>query len=129
MKPEIEIQTSKDELLSLGHTPLTKEELLALIANTTVIGDYEYNGHRVYKSFMDANGEIESKNGWGSHVFGRYTIDDNGVFNVEWDGYWDAWSGVAFLIEGEIKFYDAKTGKWRTTFNAITQGKRDLEVK
>jgi len=129
MKPEIEIQTSKDDLLSLGHTPLTKEELLALIANTTVIGDYEYNGHRVYKSFMDTNGGIESKNDWGSHVFGRYTIDDNGVFNVEWDGYWDAWSGVAFLIEGEIKFYDAKTAKWRTTFNAITQGKRDLEVK
>jgi hypothetical protein len=129
MKPEIEIQTSKDDLLSLGHTPLTKEELLALISNTTVIGDYEYNGHRVYKSFMDANGEIESKNDWGSHVFGRYTIDDNGVFNVEWDGYWDAWSGVAFLIEDEIKFYDVKTGKWRTTFNTITQGKRDLEVK
>jgi hypothetical protein len=129
MKPEIEIQTSKDDLLNLGHTPLTKEEILALIANTTVIGDYEYNGHRVYKSFMDANGEIESKNDWGSHVFGRYTIDEDGLFSVEWDGYWDAWSGVAFLIEGEIKFYDVKTGKWRTTFNAITQGKRDLEVK
>jgi hypothetical protein len=129
MKPEIEIQTTKEDLLNLGHTPLTKEELSALITNTTVTGDYEYNGHRVYKSFMDANGEIESKNDWGSHVFGRYTIDEEGLFSVEWEGYWDAWSGVAFLIGSEIKFYDAKTGKWRTTFNTITQGRYDLEVK
>jgi hypothetical protein len=129
VKPEVEIKTDKKKLLNRGYSPLSKEELMGYIANTTVTGDYEYNGHRVYKSFMNANGEIESKNDWGSHVFGRYTIDEEGVFSVEWDGYWDAWSGVAFLIEGQIKFYDLKTGKWRTTFNAITQGKCNLEVK
>jgi hypothetical protein len=129
MKPEIEILTTKDQLLSLGHIPLTKQEIVALIANTTVTGDYEYNGHRVYKSFIDVNGEIESKNDWSSHVLGRYTIDEKEHFHVEWDGYWDTWTGVVFEIEGHLKFYDTQTGKWRTTFNTIVQGKQDLEVK
>ena len=128
MKPEIERLTTKEDLLGKGLTALSKEALVARISDTTVTGDYEYDGHRIYKSFMDTNGEIESKNDWGSHVFGRYTIEDNGHLSVEWDGYWDAWTGVAFEIEGEIKFYDIHTGVWRTTFHSILQGKHDLEV-
>jgi len=129
MKPALELQTTKDDLLTLGHTPLSKEALVACIANTTVTGDYEYNGHRIYKSFMDTNGDIESKNDWGSHIFGKYTIDDNGDFSVEWDGYWDAWTGIAFEVDGNIKFYDIYTGKWRTTFHSILKGKQPLEVQ
>jgi hypothetical protein len=129
MKPELELQITKDDLLNLGHIPLTKEALVTRIANTTVIGDYEYNGHRIYKSFIDANGDIESKNDWGSHIFGHYTIKDNGHFSVEWDGYWDEWTGIAFEIAEEIKFYDIHTGKWRTTFHNILEGKHPLEVQ
>ena len=129
MKPALELQITKDGLLNLGHRPLSKEALLARIANTTVTGDYEYNGHRRYKTFMSPDGEMEAKNDWGSHVFGRYTIDDDGYFSVSWNGYWDDWTGIAFKINHEIKFYNIEDGRWMTTFTDIAQGKQDLEVK
>jgi hypothetical protein len=128
MKPEIEKQTTKDDLIEKGYTPLTKQELLELISNTTVSGDYEYSGHRRFKTFMNANGEMEGKNDWGSDEFGKWNIDGKGYLSVEWEGYWENWSGMGFKVEDEIKFYDKKTGKWRTTFNNIMPGEQDLDV-
>jgi len=129
MQPELEKKITKDDLIDKGNTTLTKEELYKLIANTTVSGDYEYNGHRRYKTFMNANGEMEAKNDWGSHIFGHYTIDDNGLFSVTWDGYWDEWTGVAFKTHKEIRFYNIVDGRWMTTFTDIKLGKQNLDVK
>jgi len=128
MKPELERQTTKDLLLSKGYKPLTKVELLELISNTTVCGDYEYSGHRKYKSFMNANGEMNGKNDWGSYEEGNYTIDEDGHLSVAWDGYWEEWTGVAFKVANEIKFYDTNSGIWRTTFNNITKGEQSLAI-
>ena len=128
MKPDIEIKTTKDDLIAKGYTPLTKEELLKLISHTTVCGDYEYSGHRKYKTFMNANGSMEAKNDWDSHEEGRWSVDENGYLSVEWDGYWEDWSGMGFKVDDEIKFYDSKTGKWRTSFHNIVQGEQDLDV-
>ena len=128
MKPKIEKETTKEDLLAKGYTPLTKQELKELISNTTVWGDYEYRGHRRYKTFMDSKGAMEGKNDWGSTEFGIWDIDDNGCLTVEWEGYWEDWSGVAFKVEDEIKFYDIKSGKWRTTFHTIIKGEQRLEV-
>ena len=128
MQPELEKKITRDEMLK-KYVPLTKERLQALISNTTVTGDYEYNGHRIYKTFMNENGEMEAKNDWGSHVFGHYSIDDEGYFSVSWDGYWDDWTGIAFETHKEIRFYNIEDGRWMTTFTDIAQGKQDLEVK
>jgi len=128
MRPDIEKLTTKDDLIAQGYTPLTKEALLALVSNNTVHGDYEYNGHRVYKTFMNANGEMDGRNDWGSNEAGKYTIDDDGYLSVTWQGYWEDWSGLAFKVDGAIKFYDAQSGRWRTTFTHILQGKQDLHV-
>ncbi len=128
MKPEIELQTTKDDLLNRGYTPLSKKELLELISDNTVCGDYEYNGHRIYKSFMNSNGEVEGKNDWGSTESGRWSVDENGYLSVEWDGYWEAWSGVAFKVDDEVKFYNLQDGTWQTTFHKILEGEHDLDV-
>ncbi len=129
MKPEIEKQTTKDDLIRKGYTPLTKQELSELISNTTVSGDYEYSGHRRFKTFMDANGEMEGKNDWGSDEFGKWNIDDNGYLSVKWEGYWEDWTAVAFKVNDEIKFYNIKDGTWQTTFNNIMPGEQDLDVQ
>jgi len=129
MKPEIEKQTTKDDLIRKGYTPLTKQELSELISNATVSGDYEYSGHRRFKTFMDANGEMEGKNDWGSDEFGKWNIDDNGYLSVKWEGYWEDWTAVAFKVNDEIKFYNIKDGTWQTTFNNIMPGEQDLDVQ
>ena len=128
MKPELEIETTKDDLINQGYKPLSKEALLELISNNTVRGDYEYSGHRIYKTFMNANGEMEAKNDWGSDETGRWSVDNDGCISVAWEGYWEDWSGPAFKVGDEIKFYDSISGKWRTTFHQIMQGEQALEI-
>ncbi len=128
MKPKIERLTTKEKMLQNGYVPLTKKALLNLISNTTVWGDYEYSGHRKYKTFMDANGKMEAKNDWGSHVFGEWRVEEDGCLTVKWQGYWEDWTAIAFQVEREIKFYNIEDGQWQTTFYNIEQGRQDLEV-
>jgi len=128
MRPEIEIKTNRDDLLDQGHRPLGQEELLRLISNNTVRGDYEYSGHRIYKTFMDPNGEMEAKNDWGSEEFGSWSVDDAGRLTVSWKGYWEEWTAVAFRIEGEIKFYNIEDGSWQTTFHELLPGRQALDL-
>jgi len=128
MSPELEKRITQNDLLQKDYKPLTKKELEELISDTTVTGDYEYNGHRVYKTYISPDGKMEAKNDWGSHLFGQYTIDENGYFSVTWDGYWDEWTGMAFLTNQEIRFYNIEDGRWMTTFREIKPGKHNLEV-
>jgi len=128
MEPIIEKQITHDKLLEKGYKPLTKEELSSLIIGNTVYGDYEYSGHRVFSSYMAEDGSIEGENDWGSHESGHWSIDEAGVLSVEWNGYWEAWSGIAFQVEHEIKFYDLENGKWRTTFHKILKGEHELKI-
>jgi len=128
MHPEIELQTTKDDLILQGYMPLSKNELINLISNTTVLGDYEYSGHRKYKTFIDTSGEMLGKNDWGSNESGRWSLNNLGHFSVEWDGYWEAWTALAFKIDETIKFYDLVSGQWKTTFNTIVDGKQSLDL-
>ena len=77
---------------------------------------------------MDANGEMEGRNDWGSEEQGRWRVDDSGCMCVTWEGYWENWCGMAFKVDDEIKFYDSISGKWRTSFHQILQGSQDLSV-
>jgi len=128
MSPDLEKRITQTDLLKKGYKPLTKKALEELISNTTVTGDYEYNGHRVYKTYMSPDGKMEAKNDWGSHLFGQYSIDENGYFSVTWEGYWDEWTGVAFKTYQEVRFYNTKNGKWITTFTDIKPGRHDLTI-
>jgi hypothetical protein len=129
MKPEIEKETNADSLLMKGYKPLTKIELTELISDTTVSGDYEYHGHRRYKTFMNKNGTMVGSNDWGSLEKGQWSIYRNGYLCVMWDGYWENWIAKAFKIGEEIKFYDIESGEWRTTFNKIVKGEQSLNCK
>ena len=128
MKLELEKKTTKDDLLSRGYKPLTQEELLEFISGNTVGGDYEYSGHRVYKTYMNVTGDMQAKNDWGSEEQGSWSVDSEGYLSVKWEGYWEDWSGVAFKIDDVIKFYDVSSGKWRTTFHYIAEGEEELDV-
>jgi hypothetical protein len=128
MKPDLERKINADSLIVLGFKPLTKEELLELISNNTVTGDYDYKGHRIYKTFMNKNGTMIGKNDWGSLEEGSWSVFSNGCLSVKWQGYWEDWIALAFKIDNQIKFYDLESGEWRTTFNKIEKGKQSLEV-
>ena len=128
MLPEIELQTTKDDLLSQGYIPFSKYELVNLLSNTTVSGDYEYIGHRRYKTYMSASGEMLGENDWGAQESGRWSVNELGHFSVEWDGYWEAWTALVFSVDETVKFYDIESGQWRTTFNSIVHGKQSLDV-
>jgi len=128
MEPTIEKETSRDDLLRQGFHPMTQKELLESINGNTVHGDYEYSGHRIYKTFMDPNGEMEAKNDWGSEESGSWSIDEEGCLSVSWEGYWENWTAVAFLIEGKIKFYNIEDGSWQTTFHEVMPGRQALDI-
>jgi hypothetical protein len=77
---------------------------------------------------MNANGEMEAQNDWGTYEEGKWKVDEHGCLTVEWDGYWEDWTGVAFQVDNELKFYDIESGKWRTSFDSIVKGKHPLEM-
>ncbi len=129
MKPELEKMITKEDWLQKGYQPLNGKSLKNLIVDTTVTGDYEYNGHRIYKTYLGKEGTMEATNDWGNHLFGRYTVDKHGHFSVFWDGYWDEWTGIAFHTEKALRFYHIESGEWITTFHTILQGRHNLEIR
>jgi len=128
MTPQEELQITYDDVINDGHTILSKEELANLIVGKTVYGNYEYNGHRKFVSYIDPDGSVNGTNDWGSYEEGEWSIGDDHIFTVSWDGYWEDWSAYAFHIDGEVKFYEQLTGQWKTTFDAIKDGDLPLEL-
>ena len=121
--------TTQNEVIAAGHKQLTVEELTKVISNNTVTGDYFYNKQwRLYRSYANPNGEIQGENDLGSFVEGTWVINEDASLTLEWDGYWDDWTGVAYFFEDKIKFYDTTSKKWRTTYTKIEAGELDLEL-
>ena len=127
MKRNPDFNTTETMIIEGGYKLLSREELEQRIVGKTIRGDY-YNG-RKYISFIDQNGTSEGKNDLGSHLVGKWSINtEDKTFTVEWDGYWDNWTGRAYDVDGEIKFYDTTTLRWRTTFKQFKDGKMPLEL-
>ena len=121
-----DFNTTETMIIEKGYSRLSGEELKERISDKTIRGDY-YNG-RNYVTFIDRAGNMEGENDLGSHRFGQYTLDANeDSLTVNWDG-WDNWTGRAYDVDGEIKFYDTTTLRWRTTFKVFEDGKKTLIV-
>ena len=120
-----DVNTTEKMIIEDGYHQLSSEELEQRIVGKTVRGDY-YNG-RIYVSYADSDGTIEGVNDLGSHITGTWSINkEDNTFTVEWDGYWDNWTGRAYDVQGKIQFYDSTTFLWRTTFNSIDDAQPPL---
>ena len=118
--------TTEKMMIEAGYHQLSGEDLKQRISGKTIRGDYLYG--RNYISFADKNGTIEGKNDIGSHHFGEWSVNMEGnTFTVKWDG-WDNWTGRAYDVNGEIKFFDSTTCQWRTTFKEFEDGKLPLKI-
>ncbi len=120
--------TTETMIIEKGYKQLSGEELKERISDKTISGDY-YNG-RIYITYIDEAGNMEGENDLGSHRFGKNIIDmNNNTLTTIWNSGWDNWTGRAYDVNGEIKFYDTTTLKWRTTFKTFEDGKKTLIVK
>ncbi len=115
-----DMNTTEQIMINGGHHQLSGEELEQRIVGKTIRGDY-YNG-RKYVSYSNSDGTVQGINDLGSHVRGVWSVNnEDSTFTVEWDGYWDNWTGRAYEVEGTIQFYDTTTRLWRTTFNSFDE--------
>ena len=122
-----EFNTTETMIIEAGYCQLSGEELKEKISQKTIRGEY-YNGRR-YITFIDKNGNMEGKNDLGSHRYGKCSIDLNSsTITTKWDSGWDNWTGRAYDVNGEIKFYDTTTLKWRITFKDFSDGRIALIV-
>ncbi len=118
--------TTEAMMVNSGYPQLSGEELKEKIGGKTIWGDYLYG--RYYITAFDLNGTMEGKNDIGSHHFGKWSVNmKDKTFTVKWDG-WDNWTGRAYDVDGEIKFYDSTTHQWRTTLKRFEDGKKALII-
>ena len=116
--------TTETMVVNDEYQQLSGDELKERITKKTIWGEYLYG--RKYISYVDNNGKLEGRNDIGSHHFGELTINlEDKTFTFKWDG-WDNWTGRAYDVNGEIKFYDSATSLWRTTFKKIEDRKMEL---
>ena len=110
-----------------GYKQLTGKELKERIYSKTVRGEY-FTG-RIFVTYIDDKGNMEGENDLGSHHFGINIINmNNDTLTTQWDRGWHNWTGRAYDVEGEIKFFDTTTLEWRTTFKIFEEGKKALAV-
>jgi len=127
MNPEEEIKTTEQNLIDDGYKKLTNEQLHELLVDKTVWGDFEYKGWRKFISYINPDGTIEGLNDWDSNVEGHWIIQNDSL-TFDWDGYWIDWTGNAYEVDGEIKFYDVETNLWMSSFTKIEDGELPLEL-
>ena len=121
--------TTQDQIINLGHQKIRKDTLREMHADKTLTGDYFYNGEwRIYMCYTKADGTIEGTNDLGSANTGRWQVNDDDSFSVSWEDGWEAWTGFAYAVDGNIKFYDVKTGAWRTTYTKVEDGKQPFTL-
>ena len=110
-----------------GYSQLSANELKERIYNKTIRGEYFIG--RIFVTYIDDNGNMEGENDLGSHHFGVNIIDsENDTLTTQWDSGWHNWTGRAYDVNGEIKFFDTTTLEWRTTFKTFEVGKKIIKV-
>ncbi len=128
MQSHEELKITQLDVINQGHIKIDKIQLKNLLLNKTVTGTYEYNGHRIFKSYLNPNGNVNGQNDLGSYEEGKFIINEDDTFSIEWDGYWENWTANVYKIDNKIKFYDIATNMWRTTFFDIQDAEQTLEV-
>lgn len=110
-----------------GILPLTASDIEKSIIGKTIKGDWE--NARKYVCYMDPIGIAEGENDLGTHCIGKWVIDKySNTFSVEWESYWDKWSGRVYNVEGKIVMFDGQTNKMRTSIHTIEDGRRELKL-
>ena len=109
---------TEKEAIENGFPHLSGKELLSRICNKTIFGDYP--DRYKYVSNIYEDGTAEGVNNVGTFDIGNWRIDfENDTLLLEWKNYWIDTITRAYLIDGNIEFYDIDTGNWRTTFKTI----------
>ncbi len=115
---------TEKEIMENGYLQLSSKELLSRINNKTIFGDY-LMGYKFVTDIYE-NGTAEGINNVGSHNFGNWEIDmKTNTFLVKWNNGWFDTITRAYDVNGNIEFYDADTGNWRTTFKKYKDWKEE----
>ena len=119
-----------DDMLKENYPMLEAQTLKEIFIDATITARYYYanNWYKV-KTNSFKNGEIEGQNHVGSYNEGRWSVNDKeNSLSVEWDGYWEDWTGIAYKVKDEVMFYDWDTGNWRMTLTLVEQGIYSTEI-
>jgi len=128
MRKMADFGTTEPMIKEQGYTQLSAKELKERIYNKTIRGEYFIG--RIYVVYIDDKGDMEGENDLGSHHFGKNIIDmNNNTLTTKWDSGWHNWTGRAYDIDGEIKFFDTTTLEWRTTFKTFEEGKKIITMQ
>jgi len=115
---------TEKEVIEKGHHQLSGEELFSRISNKTIIGEYPM-GYKFTTEIYE-NGTAEGVNNMGSIDNGNWAIDYfRNTLQLKWENIWIDTITRAYIVNGNIEFYDIDTGSWRTTFKIFDELKED----
>jgi len=108
------------DVIEKGCHQLSGKELLTRISNKIIFGEYPM-GYKFVTEIYE-NGIAVGVNNVGSTDKGNWTIDNiKNTLQLEWDNAWINTITQAYIVNGNIEFYDIDTGKWRTTFKIFDE--------
>ena len=129
MENQLDSVLTKQDMIDKSYQMLSVEDLSKLHIDTTITGKYFYNNTWYkYMSNIFSDGTVEGQNDVGSYNEGRWKVNSDATFSVEWEGYWEDWTGFAYKVANEIMFFDSTTNKWRTTYTLVEDGKLPIDV-
>ena len=115
---------TEKEIIGQGYIQLSGEELLSIISNKTIFGDY-LMGYK-FATYINENGTVKGINNVGSIDSGKWIINfEKNTIQLEWKNGWINTITRAYFVNKNIEFYDIDTGKWRTTFKTFENWKEE----
>lgn len=115
---------TEKEVITNGHLQLSGEELLSIISNKTVFGDYPMG--YTFVAEIHENGITNGINNVGTTDSGNWSINfEKHTLQLVWKNTWIDTQTRAFDVNGNIEFYDVDTGNWRTTFKIVESLKKE----
>ncbi len=108
----------EDEIHQKGAQKMSGKELREAIVNKKVFGDY-LMGYKFIGNILET-GLINGVNNVGTEDLGNWLIDmEKDTLTINWNNGWINTITHAYMVNGQIEFYDVDTGSWRTSFNRI----------